>query len=788
MISSLRVVALFSVAAGLCAPARAVEFQDPAVLSAGPAGVVVRAHRGDVAVPGLGTVTGAYLYDIGATSGMPSSVAPVGIMPPVIAAPRGATLGITFQNDLDVFDALQTSHPSVSNLHTHGLIVSPAGVGFGGAGSHRYGDCVFVTASAPGGASGPSPRVDPCAPASGPAPMAEEARTIAYSYPIASDHPSGLYWIHPHAHRQSEGQVSNGLGALLTVGSLWDYSYIDCRVTVSLGDVAADTCRDQEAQQAELAREAAASAPGGAVHVRYLALKDIQVRQTGSDPQAFSLIEFPKRPDEAAPGVAPPPDAGKFDDANNARKSVCGQLDLGATLKDDLVYDAPPSDPSGTFGHGRCWASDAAKSDLWAFTVSGQVYPHLAIAPGTVEVWRLANTSADVTYRLRLETTGEAKPRRLAMTVRALDGVAAPAERPVQEIVLMPSARVEVLVERCTRTMAPATCADPAHRVEARLRTAGVATGIKTPLDPDKRDGDQWPPIDLATVTFEPAAGAPAAASAPALRVAVPRAVQAASTIARKAAPSAPSPEPVAPEAAPQTSATPAPCKTARYDSGPRKFRESDSLVRFVRLNNHDFSDVGGSELFGIHVENRNLHDVAGRVVSVADLVDDGKDSPVAGRRSLIARLSVADRCHDENGGLTAGDFALFYPAFDMMGEPSVRAYYGGVEYWLVVNDSRECHNFHIHQMKFTVLDADVVVNVDGDHASQDQCLGDRRLTPPIAQSALHDNYPIPPGARVLFRLTFDGPKLGRFVFHCHILEHEDKGMMASIEVVSPPP
>ena len=36
--------------------------------------------------------------------------------------------------------------------------------------------------------------------------------------------------------------------------------------------------------------------------------------------------------------------------------------------------------------------------------------------------------------------------------------------------------------------------------------------------------------------------------------------------------------------------------------------------------------------------------------------------------------------------------------------------------------------------------------------------------------------------------IRFDGPKLGRFVFHCHILEHEDKGMMATIAVVETAP
>jgi FtsP/CotA-like multicopper oxidase with cupredoxin domain len=35
--------------------------------------------------------------------------------------------------------------------------------------------------------------------------------------------------------------------------------------------------------------------------------------------------------------------------------------------------------------------------------------------------------------------------------------------------------------------------------------------------------------------------------------------------------------------------------------------------------------------------------------------------------------------------------------------------------------------------------------------------------------------------------MSFDtGQQLGRFVFHCHILKHEDKGLMAPIEVWGP--
>ena len=69
----------------------------------------------------------------------------------------------------------------------------------------------------------------------------------------------------------------------------------------------------------------------------------------------------------------------------------------------------------------------------------------------------------------------------------------------------------------------------------------------------------------------------------------------------------------------------------------------------------------------------------------------------------------------------------------------------------------------------------------------------------------LHDNVPLPRAANtdscdgtveafqaglcrptpVVVEIPFH--EIGDFVFHCHILEHEDGGMMARIRVVAPP-
>jgi Multicopper oxidase len=65
-----------------------------------------------------------------------------------------------------------------------------------------------------------------------------------------------------------------------------------------------------------------------------------------------------------------------------------------------------------------------------------------------------------------------------------------------------------------------------------------------------------------------------------------------------------------------------------------------------------------------------------------------------------------------------------------------------------------------------------------------DQTLGD---IDPGATRRWHDTIPIPPSGRVFLVMSFDTKQqIGRFVFHCHILKHEDYGLMAPIEVWNP--
>jgi len=106
---------------------------------------------------------------------------------------------------------------------------------------------------------------------------------------------------------------------------------------------------------------------------------------------------------------------------------------------------------------------------------------------------------------------------------------------------------------------------------------------------------------------------------------------------------------------------------------------------------------------------------------------------------------------------------------FDPNEKPAITTHVGAVEEWTIENRALETHAFHIHQLHFKVLE------VDGKKANTGQML---------------DTITIPywsgtgPYHSVKLLMDFSDPNIaGTFVFHCHILLHEDLGMMHKILV-----
>jgi FtsP/CotA-like multicopper oxidase with cupredoxin domain len=108
---------------------------------------------------------------------------------------------------------------------------------------------------------------------------------------------------------------------------------------------------------------------------------------------------------------------------------------------------------------------------------------------------------------------------------------------------------------------------------------------------------------------------------------------------------------------------------------------------------------------------------------------------------------------------------------FDPNNPPAIVTHQGAVEDWTIQNRTFENHEFHMHQIHFLLL------AINGVPVSP-------------SQQQYYDMYQVPfwsgsgPYPSITVRMDFRGPDIGDFVYHCHILGHEDEGMMAIIRVL----
>jgi hypothetical protein len=116
---------------------------------------------------------------------------------------------------------------------------------------------------------------------------------------------------------------------------------------------------------------------------------------------------------------------------------------------------------------------------------------------------------------------------------------------------------------------------------------------------------------------------------------------------------------------------------------------------------------------------------------------------------------------------------------FDPANPPAIVTTQGQVEDWTIENRAIENHEFHFHQIHFLVL-AQNNFQVNG---SQPQADVDGQFLDMI-QIPYWDGNPKHPYPSVKVRMDFRGADIGDFVYHCHILGHEDNGMMAIIRVL----
>ena len=99
----------------------------------------------------------------------------------------------------------------------------------------------------------------------------------------------------------------------------------------------------------------------------------------------------------------------------------------------------------------------------------------------------------------------------------------------------------------------------------------------------------------------------------------------------------------------------------------------------------------------------------------------------------------------------------------------------GDTEVWELYNLTADAHPMHIHEIAFEVVNRERVVLDDEEPTVPIELTGDVRPPEPW-ESGFKDTVIAYPGEVTRVRAQFNNP--GQFVWHCHIVEHEDNEMM----------
>jgi FtsP/CotA-like multicopper oxidase with cupredoxin domain len=145
-------------------------------------------------------------------------------------------------------------------------------------------------------------------------------------------------------------------------------------------------------------------------------------------------------------------------------------------------------------------------------------------------------------------------------------------------------------------------------------------------------------------------------------------------------------------------------------------------------------------------------------------------------RYQSLAHSAASIRAHAVANTRTvyySDQYTINGTAYDPSGPPMFYVQSGTTEEWTIVNTSTQVHTFHIHQIHF------LVEAINGATQSQQYLMDDVNV--PAATSA-------GPGSVKLLLDFTDPTVVGTFLFHCHILSHEDGGMMAKVQVGGLPP
>lgn len=384
---------------------------------------------------------------------------------------------------------------------------------------------------------------------------------------------------------------------------------------------------------------------------------------------------------------------------------------------------------------GTCKTTFNGSEQRWLFTINGQLAPVISIKDQPDEIWRIANMSANVTHKLRL-LVGDIPAE---LQVISQDGVAL-SNVHQSEIVLTPAARVEVVVTTQALQSALGKCKKSGYAScgDVKLVSVGVTTGNF--VDNQQR-GDVWPSnITMAKVKFNQN------------RKYTPAAVEATTPIV-----------------------LPAALKTS-------------TMAIFRPASVGDCEKTGNHNLDSRHYRLLGLKNGGSPEAFQMGYGGEGEFDPNKERWKNFTPPKIENYQYTEfsNCPLT------------IEAEIDEQRNASHQEMWVIKNDSDELHNFHLHQTKFEVLYSSAVTSgVASILGENNQLYAIQKKANDLDDLGVEqraalaypkvDVFPISPGQWIAIRVIFDHKEqYGTYVYHCHILEHEDKGMMALIKVIPP--
>ena len=183
--------------------------------------------------------------------------------------------------------------------------------------------------------------------------------------------------------------------------------------------------------------------------------------------------------------------------------------------------------------------------------------------------------------------------------------------------------------------------------------------------------------------------------------------------------------------------------------------REGDTLtIETLHYDRgHDVPDPGPISVFDVRIQGATSK--SSRLPSTwGEAVD--LEVPTDARERLV-KLGEAETSDD---GLPR----FFFNDQGFPEVPTIETRSGAVELWRVQNDTEMDHPFHIHGLFFRALE------IGGEPAPHD---------------GWKDTVNLPSKQTVLLGLRYGEP--GTWMYHCHILEHAERGMMAELKVAEEP-